>query len=184
MATAIDIACSKRWQQNASLLLLLVVAGVFALLKAPLCFASESYGNSFIPLNLSQGAPEFPSRFWNKNRRATDLQLISPRLMSTEQLLASARSIRDTATCHSQRLLNNVWLTMEQSKQYEGAKALGKVLSLGYFSYRRALTPAEINNPLFSMLDIFSEDTLITHFKHYDVEFSSKTVMLSIRKEI
>ena len=104
--------------------------------------------------------------------------------MSTEQLIASARSIRDTATCHSQRILNNVWLTMEQSKQYEGAKALGRVLSLGYFSYRRALTPAEISNPLFSVLDIFNGDTLITHFKNYDIELSSKTVMFSIRKDI
>lgn len=184
MANAINLACKRGWQHQVSIALLITTAWILSLLNCPLSLASDSTANGLLTLNMSQSVPEFPSRFWNKNRRSTDLQLISPSMMNTEQLLESARSIRDTATCHSQRILNNVWLTMEQSKQYEGAKALGKILSLGYFSYRRALTPAELNNPLFSVLDMFSEDTIITHFKNYDVEFSSKTVMLSIRKEI
>lgn len=185
MPIAISVTAKTLQQQRGFALLLLIFAGICSLLKAPICFASDDHlpKLSFSGA-ASQQTPEFPSHLWNKNRRSTDLQLLSPKLMSTDQLLASARSIRDKATCQSQRILNNVWLTMEQSKQYEGAKAIGKVLSLGYFSYRRALTPAESNNPLFSVLDVFSEDTLITHFKNYDVEFSSKTIMLSIRKEI
>lgn len=185
MPTAIKITASVLQQQRGFAFVLLFIAGIFALLKSPICVASDGHLPKFTFSGAANNqTPEFPSHFWNKNRRSTDLHLLPPKLMNTDQLLASARSIRDKATCQSQRILNNVWLTMEQSKRYEGAKALGKVLSLGYFSYRRALTPAEINNPLFSVLDMFSEDTLITHFKNYDVEFSSKTILFSIRKEI
>jgi hypothetical protein len=127
----------------------------------------------------STDTPEFPSHLWNQHTRSTELNLIPTRLMTDEQLILSARYIRQSACSQSQRLLNNVWLTMEQSKQYEGARALGKVLTLGYFSYRRALTPEEISNPLMPISTTLNEDSVITHFENYDLEFSARSVKFS-----
>lgn len=101
--------------------------------------------------------------------------------MSSVQLLASAKIIRDKAVNEGQRILNNVWLTMEQSKTYEGAKALGRLMSIGEVSYRRALTPAEINNPFTHIMHSYHEDALIAHFKYHDIEVSKSGVILNLK---
>lgn len=128
--------------------------------------------------------PEFPSHFWNQKIRRAELNLISPKLMSSQQLVTSATLIRENTVNQGQCILNNVWLTMEQSKQYDGAKALGRLLSFGIVSYRRALTPEELNNPFDDVMEAFNKEALIAHFKNYDVEVSSKSLALSFKRKI
>lgn len=137
-----------------------------------------------LPELNAERTPEFPNHLWSKETPLTELNLLSPRLMSDEQLIQHAALVRENKVNTSHRLLNNMWLTMEQSKRYEGAQALCKVLSVGYLSYRRALTPAERANPFFQVIDTLHGDSLITHFKNYDIEVSSHAFRLSIRKAL
>ena len=134
--------------------------------------------------DADMACPDFPSKFWNKNAKTTELNLVSPRLMNDEQLLEAAALIKSGDINQGQRILNNVWLTMEESKQYEGARALGKLLSIGYISYKRALTPSELNNPLIAALNAMNEDAVITHFNNYEVEISSRSLTLSYRIDL
>ena len=137
------------------------------------------------PPELNSGkTPDFPSHLWDRDTPTTDLNLLSPRLMSNEQLIQHADLVRENKVNTSHRLLNNMWLTMEQSKRYEGAQALCKLLSIGYLSYRRALTPAERANPFFQVMDTLHGDSLITHFKNYDIEVSSRAFRVSVRKAL
>ena len=132
----------------------------------------------------STRTPEFPSHLLRSKNHPTHLNLIAPRLMTSQQLLASAQLIRENAVNQGQCIVNNVWLTMEQSKQYEGAKILGPLFSVGLISYRRALTPDEINNPFTDVLSAFNQEAFIAHFKNYDIEFSSRNVVFSIKRNI
>lgn len=160
----------------------------FKLLRYWPCLAalltSSAFYSQHCIAEATFAAPVFPSHFWSKTARNTDINLLSPRQMSDEQLMLSAATIRAENTTQAQRLLNNLWLTMEQSKHYEGAKALGQLLSLGYFSYRRALTREEFHNPFFTMLGSLTDDALITHFKHYDIEVSSRALVFSLHVNI
>lgn len=151
-----------------------------------LAFSPPSSADVFedLPELNAEKTPEFPSHLWRKDTPATEINLLSPRLMSDKQLMQHAELIRENHTNNSQRLLNNMWLTMEQSKRYEGAQALCKLLSFGYLSYRRALTPAERANPFFQVMDTLRGDSLITHFKHYDIEVSTSAFKVSVRKAL
>lgn len=137
-----------------------------------------------LPELNSDKTPDFPSHLWNTDTPTTELNLLSPRLMSSEQLIQHADLVRENKVNISHRVLNNMWLTMEQSKRYEGSQALCKLLSVGYLSYRRALTPAERANPFFQFIDTLHGDSLITHFKNYDIEVSTRAFRVSVRKAL
>lgn len=165
---------------------LLTLATLTGFIASLPCHAKEAAVQfHLIPFSSeSTRTPEFPSHLWRSNNHRTELNLIAPELMNSLQLLASAKLIRENAVNQAQCILNNVWLTMEQSKQYEGAKILGPLFSVGLISYRRALTPDEINNPFTDILSAFNQEAFIAHFKNYDLEFSSNSLVFSFKRNI
>lgn len=128
---------------------------------------------------------EFPKHLWSKNACNTEFALLAPSMMSDTQLMTAAASFRDGAMPGTHRLLNNLWLSNhERNATEQDAVALGEIMSLGYFSYRPALTDQALDNPLQMLHNPHNESSVITHLKGYDLELSGRTVMLSLRREI
>lgn len=155
-------------------------------------FLAFAYSSMYCPKLAAETAindSHFPVHFWNKHAKSTEINIVSPSQMNDKQLLKAAQVVRDTngiknAVKCSQRLINNMWLTLEASRNNMDVKKLGQILSFGKFSYKRGLTEEEKSDPLIATNNVTTEDTLIRHFDNYALEISPKSLVLSIHRKL
>ena len=105
-----------------------------------------------------------------------------------DQLLSNAQIIREDSRHHNQRLLNNLWLTLETHKHYQGGKALTKWLTRGVLSYRQTLAKQQRFSPVANALKPLHAwrstgssgySTRTETLSYYDIELSSSSLTLS-----